>query len=1214
MAIISDGQYWAQCVRKRRGEHTNPDSGMHNRLREHLKAASRKTANGRPDFKQLLRLISDFYRDLEAARGSAEAAVEVLGQKYDELARQVDERDAGQVQAVLDNVKDSILTVDPAGVIESVNTAGQRVFGYSESELAGRSLSAVIPDAGAQELSAYLEHMAARLDDTYVDLAPQQTRGRRKNSELFPAEIAISKTCLGPRRIYIVSLHDISERKQAEEALRDSEGRFRTLIDNAPDAIVVLDVDEGRFVDANENAVRFFDMSREQLLKVGPEEVSPPFQEDGTPSFGVARGYIEQVLAGASPVFEWLHTDSKGRVAPCEVRLARLPSSKRKLIRGSIIDISERKRSELVASEEKAVLEMVAQRAPLSETFRVICNAVEAVCAKSCAAIQLLEKDGKTLRHESARNVPDAYTAQMDSDGPECGYGSISTALTERALIFAANIADDERWKRRRQLALENGLRACWTAPVRASKGHLLGALSVYHREPASPGTAEIEFMQRMAQLSGIAVEGIASEQALRESESRYRGLFENVVDGVYRSTPEGAIVAANPALVSMLGFDSVEQLTSVSNAADLYANPADRTNITRKLEQAGVVHNHEYRLRRRDGREIVVLENARAVCDVSGEVVAFEGTITDITERKRAELAVFEEKERAQVTLESIGDAVVTTDAEGVVDYLNPVAEALTGWSRHDATGRSVSEVARFIDERSGEIVENPVERCLREGRAMAMTPATTLLHCKGKKISIQDSAAPIRDRDGNIVGAVLVFHDVSKERRLHRKLSYQATHDLLTGLINRREFENRLIDALESVRRGSDRTHVLLYLDLDQFKLVNDTCGHIAGDELLKQLAAIMRERIRATDVLARLGGDEFGILLENCSADKAVGIADDLREAIRDFRFPWQGASYDVAASIGLITITAASESVASILSAADVACYAAKDLGRNRIHVYQEGAAPERHKEMRWVSRITRAVEENRLELYFQPIVPIGNNPDRRGHYELLLRMLDEEGQLVLPDVFIPAAERYNLMPVIDRWVVQAALDNFVCHQISDDSAEGYSIAINLSGTSLNDARFLDFVRGQIKGHDLAPGAICFEITETAAIANLGNVVRFMIELRKLGCAFSLDDFGSGLSSFTYLKNLPVDFIKIDGHFIKNVIDDAIDQSMVEAICQVGQAMGIRTIAERVESGEVLARLAEIGVQYAQGYHIARPQPVSSFPRFGQRGARPTLKLA
>jgi diguanylate cyclase (GGDEF)-like protein/PAS domain S-box-containing protein len=578
-----------------------------------------------------------------------------------------------------------------------------------------------------------------------------------------------------------------------------------------------------------------------------------------------------------------------------------------------------------------------------------------------------------------------------------------------------------------------------------------------------------------------------------------------------------------------------------------------------------------------------------------------FEGTITDITQRKAAERALFNEKERAQVTLQSIGDAVVTTDARGNIEYLNPVAEQLTGWEARQAQGLPIESIITLTDETTGEPVTNPVSRCLQEERVVTLADNVVLVARDGSTIAIQDSAAPIQDRNGLVVGAVMVFHDVRQERQLHRRLAYLASHDPLTGFINRRELEERLSTVLAAVKAEPSKPAALLYMDLDQFKVVNDTCGHSAGDLLLRQLGDVLRARVPKSGALARLGGDEFAVLLSDHTMAAATAIAESLREAIAAFRFSWRDNALQVGVSIGIVPVEADSETVATLMSAADVACYVAKDLGRNRIHVYEEGDAAERHQEMQWVARINKALEEERFELYYQPIVPIMPSAGGEGpwpHYELLLRLRDERGEIVAPSAFIPAAERYNLMPGLDRWVISHTLETLAYRGAAGTTP--YTLAINLSGTSLNDARFLDFVLDELTAAAVVPGAICFEITETAAIANLDRVISFMRALRARGCRFSLDDFGTGLSSLTYLKNLPVDYVKIDGQFVRNVLRDGADECVVESIARMARAFKIQAIAERVESRDVMKRLGELGVAFAQGFFIAVPQPVSELP--------------
>jgi len=395
----------------------------------------------------------------------------------------------------------------------------------------------------------------------------------------------------------------------------------------------------------------------------------------------------------------------------------------------------------------------------------------------------------------------------------------------------------------------------------------------------------------------------------------------------------------------------------------------------------------------------------------------------------------------------------------------------------------------------------------------------------------------------------------------------------------------------------------HALCYLDLDQFKVVNDTCGHVAGDELLRQLSNLLRTNVRHADALARLGGDEFGILLENCPLDQALRIANQLRQSVQDFRFAWEGKTFTLGTSIGVVMIRAGNDK-ANVLSAADTACYMAKESGRNLVKVYHPDDAElqQRHGEMHWVTRISRALEENRFRLFYQPIVPIGVNgdSDQSRHYELLLRMVDEGGNLAPPGAFLPAAERYNMIQSTDRWVVRTAFE-WLATRVG--SSEPITIELNLSGPTVSDTTFLDYVLELLEATGVAPEWICFEITETSAIAKLTNASHLIQSLKAIGFRFALDDFGSGLSSFGYLKNLPVDYLKIDGSFIKDIVDDPIDRALVKSINDIGHVMGKKTIAEYVENESILEVLDEIGIDYAQGYGIARPRPLEFLKTHG-----------
>ena len=1059
-----------------RSEPAQTSEGL-NRLLDH-QLAQASGRGGALDLSALLKAISTHYDRIDAERRGIVRSMQLMSDEATALTREIRAETASRLQAILDNIKDAIVTVDEAGHIETFNPTGERIFGYSAEQILGQTLDCLLPeihrqaeptsDRGAAErLLAFLERCSTKVDDTHVDLAAHQTWGVSKDGNRIAVEIVVSKASLNRRDGYIVCIRDITERKRADA----------------------------------------------------------------------------------------------------------------------------------IAAGERRVFEKIAANAPLLSVLEAISEAIERVMPQGFCAINLLDSEGQVLKFGVAPRLPREFVAAMDYAPIGIRFGSCSAAVYLARQVTVADIETDALWEFRRAAARQAGLRSAWSAPIVASDGRTVGTLSVYQRQPGVSSSRDHELMSRMAQIAGIAIERRSAEDALRDSEAKFRGLFESVMEGVYRTARDGRLLVVNPAFVQMLGYASAAELHRVP-AHSLYWYPSDRDRYIRRMESDGEVRNDEYVLRRKDGSMLVVVDNGRVVRNKQGRISGYEGTISDVTERKKAETAVFQAKERAQVTLQSIGDAVITTDSEGRIDYMNPVAESLTGWESREAQSQLISDVLTVVDEATRQPSESPVMRCLREGQVHGLAEHTVSVNRRGQEITIQDSAAPIRDRAGNLIGAVMVFHDISKERRLHRALHYQASHDALTGLINRREFENRLTAAVDSVRADADCRHALLYLDLDQFKLVNDTCGHPAGDQLLKQITGVLQSRLRGGDTLARLGGDEFGILFQNCSLDQALRVAETLRQAIRDYRFIWQDGALAVGVSIGIVEITGDTLNVATAMSAADVACYAAKDEGRNRVQLYKPDNVPERHREMHWVSKLTRACDEGSFELFYQPIVPIGANRHEREHFELMLRLRDESGSLVGPAQFIPAAERYNVMPSIDRWVVRQALDQLV-HR-SGTGVKPYTIAVNLSGTSLNDARFLEYLIAELGSRDLAQGAMCFEITETAAIANLGNVVYFMRELKTRGCHFALDDFGSGLSSFLYLKTLPVDYLKIDGQFIENVTRDPVDRSMVEAIGKVGKAMGIHTIAERVESLEVLQELGRLGIGFAQGFHIAEPESTSGFP--------------
>ncbi|MBF8292057.1 MAG: hypothetical protein HW392_884 [Steroidobacteraceae bacterium] len=1157
--------------------------------------------DGKMRLRKLLSIITRQYESYENDRTSLETVMRLASDEATAFTETLEREGVARLQAILDHVKDGIISCDHRGRIESVNRTAERFFGVRQCDVLSATLDTLLPNiAAGGDIGRTLDEMAAAQENTHHDLAAREVVARHRRGELMPAEVLVSKMLTKRRPTYIVCVRDMAERSKAEDALKDSEARYRVLVENAPEAIVVFDVETGRFVDCNENAAEFFKMTREKLLTVGPEAVSPPEQADGTPSFGISRGHVEKALSGGTPVFEWLHRDADGNNIPCEVRFVRLPSSTGSLIRASITDITERKRAELIGAGERRAFEKIASSEPLSGALTAITEVVERVLPDAICCIRVYDPVTRTLSHAAGPSLPREYVALMDNVPAEIRFGSCAAAIALQRQIIVPDIAKDALWEHRRDAALRAGLHACWSTPITGADGRMLGTFATYLKRTRMPSRRDLELVGRMAQLARIAIERRRNEDALRESERRFRGLFDNVVEGVYQVTMDGYLLSANPALIEMLGYDSLDELRAIGSTESLYVVPETRHRLIDRLITEGELVETEYDLKRKDGTIITITENARLNRDERNQPTGFEGTVTDITERKRAEQRFYEQKERAEVTLQSIADAVITTDRAGTIDYVNPIAEKMTGWDAREACGRNVTDVVKLVADGSLVPIEDPVSRALVTGEPLSLADQTVLVSRNGTEVPIQATVAPIRDRNGHTAGAVMVFSDVSRERRMKRLLSYQAAHDALTGLINRREFETRLNSALEAARADHNVRHAMVYVDLDQFKVVNDTCGHPAGDQLLRQVTGLLQTRVRANDVLARLGGDEFGVLLEHCTPEQALRIADSLRQAIRDLRFTWSASTLQIGASIGIVEINHNTESVATLLSAADIACYSAKDGGRNRVQVYDPASASARHREMRWMSRLTNARDEGRLDMVFQPIVKISGTADAKPHYELLLRLLDETGQTVLPDEFIPAAERYNLMPSLDRWIIEKVLRDIVPSTKDGVEQAEFMVAVNLSGTTLSDPGFLEFLIHTLEAHEPTPGVLCFEVTETAAITNLGHASYLMREVASRGCLIALDDFGSGLSSFNYLRSLPVHFLKIDGQFVQNVANDRIDRSMVEAIVQIGKAIGIETVAERVETPEVLETLRQIGVGYAQGFLCGRPAPMSSFP--------------
>lgn len=853
------------------------------------------------------------------------------------------------------------------------------------------------------------------------------------------------------------------------EELRESERKLKTMIENAPEAILVIDADTDHFTEVNEHALELFGLTRTNFKNVGPTDISPKKQPSGELSYLSLRKYINMTLSGEKPVFEWSFENHLKEEIMCETRLVKLPSINRNLIRVSVTDIREKKKADTLAKLENNILASIAHRAPLTGILNSICQLLENYIPGSIVVFLKFDVVDNKLAYLTARSLTFEQTKVFTSIPVAEKGPCVSKACFFKKPFFTLELDSDPSWLSINQ-AYDDDLASCWGYPLITMHGQIVGAINIFQHDRKEPSFTEEKLIQRQSQLAAIAMEQHQAETALVESEQRYRLLYDDTPSMFFTLNETGHIIMANQFSQLILGYQEEEFLgRDFTQFHEEEHKEKTQLNLRNCVQNGDTVYRWEGSLRKKDGSIIYVRHSARLI--------------------------------------------------------FNP------GKERH----------------------------------------------------------------------ILISSEDITETYNLSKQLAYQASHDALTNLVNRREFERRLSRLVDQARKMHS-VHVLCYLDLDQFKVINDTSGHQAGDELLRQLAQLLPQKIRNRDTLARLGGDEFGILLEHCSLETAKNIADDLLETIRQFQFIWSDQSFTIGGSIGMVPITHNSSDLNTILRQADSACYAAKEAGRNRIHIYQENDSEtaQRHGEIFWVQRLQSALETNQLRLYRQPICKTSALQDMSSetssspaihHYEILLRLQDPKYDIVGPTSFLPAAERFNLSPEIDRWVVSQTL---VWMANSDSTDVTYSI--NLSGHSLSNKDFLQFLSDQIAKITFPHSNICFEITETVAIKNLSSATRFINELKALGCKFSLDDFGSGLSSFAYLKTLPIDYLKIDGLFVRDVEDDPIDLAMVKAINEMAHILGKQTIAEYVESDAILQEMQKIGVDYVQGYVIAEPEPL------------------
>ncbi len=736
------------------------------------------------------------------------------------------------------------------------------------------------------------------------------------------------------------------------------------------------------------------------------------------------------------------------------------------------------------------------------------------------------------------------------------------------------------QWRKRRGLARQ----------FREFNAHLLEVsadASIGRRlsEPDDPDAAElVDTVNRLFDALGERDQKIQGRDQLFQDFSRT--LPEIVI------IHDDKILVANVSAADLIGLEPAQLVGR--EIADL-VKPAYRAlfrkNVARRLAGENVPRRLEIQLINGDEAGLWV-EAQSSNIEFHGEQ-AILTIARDVSHRKSLEVSLSRSKRQAQYTLESISEGVITTDNDGRIDYLNLSAEALIGTNRDDAAGHRIGELFTLVDDADRRPLGDPVERCLAMRRRVNMGRRAVMISADGEQEhSVEITASPIRGPGNSISGTVVVFHDVSEIRGLTRKMSYQATHDPLTGLINRREFERRLDEAMDSAH-ADEAVHMLFYMDLDRFKAVNDSCGHLAGDNMLREVAGLIKEEVRDSDYVGRLGGDEFGAILTGCPIEKSRQIATDICNAVADYRFVWKDKIFNIGISIGLVEISHISGTIQDVISAADSACYVAKQQGRGQVHVYSardEVIARERG-DIQWLRKLQTALHEDRFELAVQPILAMSGAGDSGPSVEILIRLPDKHGRSADTAEFLRPAERYQIMPQIDRWVVNAALTAISGGELK--LGGNRNCAINLSGQTLADEQFLGFVVDALDRSGVAPASVCFEVTEKAILGNVQQAQRFIEVLHGIGCEFSLDDFGSGLGSFSSLKHLPIDYLKIDGNYTRNLRSDLVNQEMVGAMIKLARTMQFRIVAEQVEHQDDFDWLRDVGIDFIQGYFVDPP---------------------
>jgi diguanylate cyclase (GGDEF)-like protein/PAS domain S-box-containing protein len=1150
------------------------------------------------------------------------------------------EEETEQLRFAVDNAPDAVYIFGKDGNIRYANKIAEKELGYSVEELRTMNVTDIDPVlSGSREGEKLKQQRWSKvLGGEHLIF---ETVHRRKDGTTFPVEGTHCAFKLGGEDIGFSSVRNITERKKA---LRKTE-ELQFAIDHATDAIYICD-SEGKFYYVNQSASHMLGYEREQMLSMTVFDINP------TLDIQEFRHLWESAQQdNGIPVFETRHRKSDGTDILVEINTRITDFDGNKFACSFARDITERKEAMRKSEELEFAIDNAVDAVYLCDkegNFYYVNDSASRMLGYSrdeLTRMSVFDVDPtvtpaifENLWNTKWRNSTTTFeTRNRRNDGTEIPI-EITTRISEfegneYACSFARDISERKKAARLMEefrFAIDNAndavylynragdityanLTACETLGYTYEE---LTGMKVWdldtevteevwehiYPEVKAGNVKTFESRNKRKDGSIFPVEVTATNVTYGDNEfgcsfnhditerkkTERQMLFtqfaiDSAGDAIFFTNPAGDILYANQTACDSLGYTREELLNlkvkDINPEVEKLADDVEYWTNNSGGDPHFVISNHK----RKDGT-IFPIEIQARVIEFDGEQFSC-GVVRDITDRLQAQNALRESEEKFRVIADTSPVAMVISRMnDNTIIYANKQVQTLFDRNHDEILGRSLPEL--FDSARTREEL-----LYLLKSEKQLLGHEVMLKKKDGSDICLSLSSRTISLQGDEVIYSALL--DVTEAYELAQQLSYQASYDPLTGLVNRREFQSHLHRTIVTARQRRTE-NALCFLDLDQFKVVNDTCGHIAGDELLRQLAQILKSNIRKQDVLARLGGDEFAILLENCSLQQAERVANSIRLAVQDFRFHWEDNTFSVGVSIGLVPVDWTSETTTDLLRRADTACYTAKDKGRNRIHIYHpnDEELTKRHGEMKWISRINEALTRNHLQLWAQPIISLGDDTIGKGdHFELLVRMQDADGNVITPDAFLPTAERYSIAARIDRWVITTILNWY--SQNPDKFAALALCSINLSGQSLSDEEILRYVVNSFENIGIDPRKFCFEITETAAIANLTNATHFIKTLKERGVRFSLDDFGSGLSSFAYLKNLPVDYLKIDGQFVKDVLVDPIDLAMVKSINDIGHVMGKKTIAEFVETRAILDIMEDIGIDYAQGYGIAKP---------------------